>query len=76
MLVGEENSAEILRGAPDGCEPLADLARAKARIDEDAGFAAFQIGAIPGGTAAKNGKLNRHEATLAGSAVQGNFFTP
>ena len=75
MLVGEENSTEIFRRAPDGRQPLADLARAKASINENAGFAALQIGAIPGGTAAKNGKLNRHGATLAGRAFQGNFFT-
>jgi hypothetical protein len=36
------------------------LPRAEARVHKDAGFVGFHVGAIAGGTAAKNGEANSH----------------
>ena len=54
-VIGVFVGDEVLRGATNGGQALADLAQAKARIDQNAGFVGFQIGAIAGGTAAENG---------------------
>jgi hypothetical protein len=60
MFMGHEDARQILRRSADGGEALADLAQAKARINEDAGFVGFQIGAIAGRTAAENSQTNSH----------------
>jgi hypothetical protein len=60
MFVRYQDASQIFRRAADGGQALADLAQAEARINEDAGFIGFQISAITGRTAAKNGQANRH----------------
>ncbi len=74
MFVGDEDGGEIFRGASDGGEPLPDLARRKAGVDEHAGFGGLEVGAIAGGTAAENGERNWHRRTLKRSGGGGNFF--
>ena len=46
MFVGDEDARERFRGAGDGGQALADLAPAKAGVDQQAGFTRFQVGAI------------------------------
>ena len=60
MFVGDEDAGEIFRRAANRGKSLADLTPAEARIDEDAGFVGFHVGAIAGRTAAENGEANSH----------------
>lgn len=74
MFVSKEDAGEVFGGAADGGEALANLARAEPGIDEDAGGTGFEVGAIPGGTAAEDGKLNRHRGDINGAGRRGQFF--
>ena len=60
MFVGNENASEILRGPSDRRKAFADLAQAKARIDENPCLIGLQIGAVSGRTASQNRQTNRH----------------
>ena len=55
VLVGDENSGQIFRRPANGRQPLANLAQAEPRVDQDAGVIGFHIGAIAGGTAPQDG---------------------
>jgi len=55
MLVRDENTTQALGRAPYARKALAYLAQTEPCIDEEAGLICLKIGAIPGGTAAKNG---------------------
>jgi hypothetical protein len=55
MFVCDEDAIQAFRRAPYGRETLADLAQTKPGIDQEAGLICLKVGAIPGGTAAKNG---------------------
>jgi hypothetical protein len=72
VLVGDEDAGQVLRGAAQGGEALADLAEAEARIDQDAGFVGFHVSAIAGGTAPQNRQSNGHRPTLRGRPEAGN----
>ncbi len=52
VLVRDENGGKVFRRATDGSEALADLARRKSGVHENAGFGGFDIGAITGRTTA------------------------
>ena len=52
MFVREKNAVEIFGRATNGSEAFADLAAGKAGVDQQPGFAGFEIGAIAAGTAA------------------------
>jgi hypothetical protein len=39
---------------------LSDLFAAEARVDKEAGFAGFEVGAIAAGAAAEDGELDGH----------------
>ena len=60
MFVREKNAIEIFGRAANRSEAFADLAAGKAGVDQQPGFAGFEISAIAAGTAAKNRKLNCH----------------
>ena len=60
MLVGDKDAGEILGAPANGGQPLADLAQAKAGIDQQTRFSCFQVGTIAGGTAPEYGQTNRH----------------
>jgi hypothetical protein len=64
VFVCDEDSAQAFRRAADGGEPFPDLAGAEPGIDQEPGFARFEVGAIARAAAAKDGELNRHAATL------------
>jgi len=74
VFVGDENSGEILRRAPDAGKALPNLARAEAGIHKYPRLSGFDVGAIPAGTAAEDGKFNGHKRTLKSRAETGNFF--
>ena len=61
--------------AADAGEALADLARRKAGVHEDAGFGGFEVGAIAGRTAAENGELDGHGGKLKRKAESGKRKT-
>ena len=60
MFVGDEDRAEVLRGAANRGQPFADLTEAEPGIDQDAGVISLDIGAVSGGAAAENRQANRH----------------
>ena len=64
MLVSDQDAREGFRSAAECGKALADLAAAKASIDQNASLVGFQIGTIATGTAAENRKLHCHGATL------------
>ena len=64
VFVGEQDAVEPFGSAANGGEAFANLAAGKASVDEEAGFACFQVGAIAAGTAAKNSKLHCHGADV------------
>lgn len=64
VLVGDENSAQVLGGPPDTEESLADLPGTEAGIDEQAGVFGLKIGTVATGAAGENGEARRHGATL------------
>jgi hypothetical protein len=74
MFVCDEDSRQTFRRAANGGKPLAGLAGAEPGINQYAGFASFQIGAIAVGTAAENGELDGHIITLPMGANCGNYF--
>ena len=74
VFVGDENGGEIFRRASDAGEALPNLARAEPGIHKYPRLSGFDIGAIPAGTAAKNGKFGGHRPTLVSGAEAGNFF--
>src|SRR5215213_2059448 len=67
MFVREQDAVEAFGRATDRGQAFADLAAGKSGVDEEAGFAGFQIGAISAGTAAKNRELNCHWRTSVGN---------
>jgi hypothetical protein len=52
VFVREQNAVEVFWGAANGSKAFADLAAGKAGVDQQPGFAGFEIGAIAAGTAA------------------------
>ena len=58
MFVGDQNRGEIFRRATDAGKALADLARGKSGVHEDAGLGGFDIGAIAGRAAAEDGEFD------------------
>lgn len=58
VLMRDENAGKIFWRAANGREALADLARRKAGVNQDAGIFGFEISAIAGRTAAENRKLH------------------
>ena len=74
VLVREEDGRKIFRSAANTGKTLADLARGKARIYQDARFTGLQVGAIAGGTAAENGKSNGHRKKLVAARRAGKFI--
>ena len=74
MLMRDEHAVKAFRGAPDGCEPLPNLTQAESRVDKNAGFVRFQVGAIPGGTTAKDGQAYWHCRNLNSRSEGGNVF--
>ena len=64
MLVGDENSAQVLRSPPDTEESLADLPGTEAGIDEQPGILGLKVGTVATGTAGEDGQARRHGATL------------
>src|SRR3989442_5154096 len=74
MFVGHEDSGQVLRHAANDGQPLANLASAQPRIDQQPGLVGFDVGAIAGGTAAENSQANSHRLTLMTQADGGNAF--
>src|SRR5439155_6259763 len=74
VFVGYENAVQTFRCAANREESIADLPAAEARVDEQACFVGFDIGAIAGGAAAENRKLNGHAPTLGSQNFGGNPF--
>ncbi len=60
MLVRDQNTGKILRHPPDGGQPLADLAQAEARVNQDARFVGFDVRAIAARATAEDRQTNRH----------------
>lgn len=73
VFVREEDSGKRLGRPADGGEPLADLAAAEARIDQEADFGRLEVGAIAAGPAAEDGELNGHGPTVGRAR---NWFNP
>ena len=71
VFVGDQNGGEIFRRAADGGEALADLARGKSGVNEDAAVFSFDVGAIAAGAAAKDGEFDGHENKLRRKAESG-----
>ena len=74
VFVSQQDGREIFRRAANAGKALADLARGKPGIHENARFAGFQVGAVAGGTAAKNGESNGHEIKLVAVRRTGKFI--
>jgi len=74
VFVGDENGGEIFRRAPDAGEALPNLARAEPGVHKYSRLSGFDIGAIPAGTAAKDGEFDGHEPTLIAKKSRGKFF--
>jgi hypothetical protein len=74
MFVSDEDAVDVFRDAGNGGETLADLASAKAGVNQKACFRRFQIRAVASRTAAQNRQLHRHALTLEGLAMAGNPF--
>jgi hypothetical protein len=62
MLVGDEYCGQVLRRTANSGEALANLAQAETRVNKYAGLCGLHIGAIAGGTAAKDGQANSHSS--------------
>lgn len=60
VLVRDEYPSQVFWCPANSGQALANLAQAEARIDQDASLIGLQIGAIARGTAAQDGKANRH----------------
>jgi hypothetical protein len=60
MFMGDENPMEAFGRATDAGEPFPDLAPAEPGIDQEPGFICLEVGAVPTGTAAKDGEVDRH----------------
>src|SRR5205823_5483918 len=74
VLVCKEDSVKTLGRAPEGGQPLPDLAAAETGVDEQAGFPGFQVGTIARRTAAEDGESNCHAPTLRLREYPGNCF--
>jgi hypothetical protein len=74
MLVCEQHTVQVFRRATDACKALPDLAKTEPRVDQQPGLVCLAVGAIPGGTAAKNCEIYRHRQTLNSRRAQGNSF--
>ena len=74
VLVRYQNGREIFRGAADGSEALADLARGKSGVHEDTGFGRLDVGAVAGRAAAEDGEFDGHKMTLPAGKRPGKFF--
>ena len=74
MFVGDQDAVQTFWRATDARQTLADLPHTETRINENAGFVGFQIGAVAAGTAAQNRKINSHDATLVMVTRGGNVF--
>ena len=74
MLVCQQDGRQVFRRPANAGKALADLARGKPGIHEDARFASFQVGAVAGGTAAKNSESNGHEIKLVAVRRTGKFI--
>jgi hypothetical protein len=72
MLVRQQDAGQSLRGPADAGQALTNLTTAQSRIDQDAGFIGFQVGAIAAGTAPENRKLHRHRDKLGIGERAGN----
>jgi hypothetical protein len=58
VFVRDENAVQTFRRAANAGQPLADLPRAEAGVNQQPRLVRFQVGAIAGGTAAQDGQLN------------------
>ena len=74
MLVSDQDACEVFRRPADRGEPFANLSCAESGIDENPGFFGLHIGAIAGGTAAKDGEIDGHNITLGRVAKRGKLF--
>jgi hypothetical protein len=74
MFVGDQNGREIFRRASNAREALADLARGKSGVHEDARLGGLDVGAIAGRAAAEDGEFDRHGWKLMSRRQAGNFF--
>ena len=74
VFVRDQNGGEIFRRATDAREALADLARGKSGVHEDARLGGLDIGAIAGRAAGENGEFDRHGWKLMSRRRAGNFF--
>ena len=75
VFVRDQNGGEIFRRATDAGEALADLARGKSGVHEDAGLGGLDVGAIAGRAAAENGEFDGHEWKLRRKAESGKRKT-
>lgn len=75
VFVGDKNGRKIFGRPTNRGQPLADLARGKARVNQDAGVIGLKVGAIACGTAAQNGEFDGHERILTDTVATTIFFT-
>ena len=75
MFMGNQDAGELFRRASNRRESLADLAEAEPGINQDAGLVGFQVGAVAGGTAAKNRQAYGHALTLPVAEIPGKNRT-
>ena len=74
VLMRDQNGREIFRRASDARQTLADLARGKSGVHQDASLGGFDVGAIAGRTAAEDGDFYGHDWKLMSRRQTGNFF--
>lgn len=60
VFVSDEDAGEIFGSAPDRGEPLANLACAESRVDQEPGLGSLDVRAVAGRTAAENRELHSH----------------
>src|SRR5947199_9489282 len=75
MLMGDQNSGQVLGSSAKGEHPLADLPAAQAGVHEEARLVRLKIGAIATGTTAQNRQLHSHAPTLEALAKMSNEFS-
>src|SRR5258708_24516450 len=74
VFMGDQDGGEIFGCAAQGGEALADLARGKPGVHEDAGLGGLKVGAVAAGTAAEDGEIDGHRRTLVARTESGKFF--